>query len=544
MSLLQGLVRELARDGVLEVDDVRRVRAELPPGATTRAELKRVLDAYEPILTPEAAAALRAMLPRPRLGELVASGLARLRGERRPAERPAVRLFAQPELASVRARRQTLGVGAKGDGVRHVQRGLMHLARLTSSSALLPLGGASGEYDEETTRAVASFQLTFALPPSGRVDQDTLRTLDAALDAAREPLPAVLTRAVLAGEPELTALLTGGSPLARGAKGPAVAALQRALLACGFQPRGGADGLFGPSTEGALRGLQRSVGLPPTGVLDARTLAALDRETPPPGGGRELWPEYDRLFARGSLEVTVAVGFDEGGAGEELEAGARADLALLGLRPLPSTDTAAELTALGIDPTQLAPGVEHFLGVGLRTPGPVVVHLITPTTVDAARRFEQALVDSDVVIYAGHGRRGTGPDFDALGSPEGNYVIDADAPRAGGPMSSLAATVARSTHVLARTPFHRDHYQLLLLAACSSADYLRALRTVADQKDTSNLDVLVTRRPLDPTEARRAVRGVLSGLLALAPLSGLLVSADPLGDLVVPDGFADNRRPR
>ncbi|HYO86336.1 MAG TPA: peptidoglycan-binding protein [Dermatophilaceae bacterium] len=52
--------------------------------------------------------------------------------------------------------------------------------------------------------------------------------------------------------------------LRRGSRGPAVAALQRALGAT-------RDGVFGPVTERALRSLQARFGLPQTGVTDLRT---------------------------------------------------------------------------------------------------------------------------------------------------------------------------------------------------------------------------------------------------------------------------------
>ena len=64
--------------------------------------------------------------------------------------------------------------------------------------------------------------------------------------------------------------------LARGARGDQVAALQRALIAAEITVRGGADGVFGPATETALRAFQTSVGLRPSGVLDPLTSHLLD----------------------------------------------------------------------------------------------------------------------------------------------------------------------------------------------------------------------------------------------------------------------------
>ena len=65
--------------------------------------------------------------------------------------------------------------------------------------------------------------------------------------------------------------------LKRGVSGKAaemaVTALQKKLLAAGEVL--GVDGDFGPGTEKALKGFQRSKGLPESGVLDEATLAAL-----------------------------------------------------------------------------------------------------------------------------------------------------------------------------------------------------------------------------------------------------------------------------
>ncbi|MDA0370499.1 MAG: peptidoglycan-binding protein [Actinobacteria bacterium] len=84
--------------------------------------------------------------------------------------------------------------------------------------------------------------------------------------------------AVFSSHPaSVTGLVTASNPsasspsLARGARGDRVAALQRALISADVTVRGGADGIFGPATETALRTFQTSVGLQPTGTLDHLT---------------------------------------------------------------------------------------------------------------------------------------------------------------------------------------------------------------------------------------------------------------------------------
>ena len=68
----------------------------------------------------------------------------------------------------------------------------------------------------------------------------------------------------------------GGSLLSVGARGPAVAELQRDLTAAGFNC-GGADGVFGPKTEAAVKAFQRSRGLGADGIAGPATKAALTR---------------------------------------------------------------------------------------------------------------------------------------------------------------------------------------------------------------------------------------------------------------------------
>lgn len=66
----------------------------------------------------------------------------------------------------------------------------------------------------------------------------------------------------------------GGGPAPGGA--PSVAQAQRMLAALGFDP-GPADGALGPQTQAALRAFQTRAGLPPNGLLDGPTTAALAR---------------------------------------------------------------------------------------------------------------------------------------------------------------------------------------------------------------------------------------------------------------------------
>lgn len=74
-----------------------------------------------------------------------------------------------------------------------------------------------------------------------------------------------------------------GRPMASGAEGPAVVAVQEALQAMAFVIPAGATGSYGPQTTQAVKNFQAFAGLPRTGKLDAATWKALERLAPPPG---------------------------------------------------------------------------------------------------------------------------------------------------------------------------------------------------------------------------------------------------------------------
>ena len=63
--------------------------------------------------------------------------------------------------------------------------------------------------------------------------------------------------------------------LARGARGDAVKSVQQALISQGLEVSGGADGIFGPGTESALKSFQKQQGLNASGVVDDATALAL-----------------------------------------------------------------------------------------------------------------------------------------------------------------------------------------------------------------------------------------------------------------------------
>ncbi len=140
---------------------------------------------------------------------------------------------------------RAVGLGDRGAHVTRVQQALI--------AAGLPLaGGADGYFGPVTLRTLKTFQSARGIAPSGSVDDATSAQLGLALPV-------------------------------RGDRSPAVKRVQELLIAAGLNPAGGADGIFGPGTEGAIRQFQEAKGLAPTGVLDDATAVALTF-TPQPAG--------------------------------------------------------------------------------------------------------------------------------------------------------------------------------------------------------------------------------------------------------------------
>ncbi|WP_281426191.1 M23 family metallopeptidase [Miltoncostaea oceani] len=90
---------------------------------------------------------------------------------------------------------------------------------------------------------------------------------------APPPAPAAAPPATVPPTTAPAAVARASLRIQLGSSGPLVRDLQRELRRRGF--RIAVDGSFGPATKGALRGLQRRLGLRPTGVGDARLLRRL-----------------------------------------------------------------------------------------------------------------------------------------------------------------------------------------------------------------------------------------------------------------------------
>ena len=310
-------------------------------------------------------------------------------------------------------------------------------------------------------------------------------------------------------DPALRDVASGKKEIAKGAKGTDVGKMQEALQTAGYKlPKYGADGKFGDETAKALKKFQTDHCLKDTGRLDKQTMEQLSIAS-------TKFPEYGKLFADGKLNTTIAVGFDEGNSHKDQTKEVIAGLSKRGYTELDPNTAATDkamgerFKAAGIDPaTAKADGLQYFTKTFKHDGKDVtsVVKLITPDTPQAKDKFAKAMGESEMVIYSGHGRYGSGPDFDPINSAKGNYVI-------GKPYEAGHVALNRGPTDLQKTAMTKD-YQLMLFDGCTTNYYLDDLRRVPG-KDSKNLDLVVSTGTLSwstgTTDVFTMLDGVTSG---------------------------------
>jgi len=161
-----------------------------------------------------------------------------------------------------------LTVGSNGALVKDLQRALMQ-------TGLALRGGADGVFGNLTRATLQQYQQSQGREQTGVVtDADAIAL---ALGAS--------------GTPQSVGSQAGFAVL--GERGERVKALQQSLLKAGITLAGGADGVFGAATTGAILTFQRREGLPATGRVDQATAdrvgnAAAPAPTPPSSAGVTL----------------------------------------------------------------------------------------------------------------------------------------------------------------------------------------------------------------------------------------------------------------
>jgi peptidoglycan hydrolase-like protein with peptidoglycan-binding domain len=392
---------------------------------------------------------------------------------------------------------------------------------------------------DHVIRGRAEFQNLFAR--LDKIDADgnptTLTTTDGAgrqtasgrvVEALRTEVEANRARVARAGglrfasDPTLQRVMRGEGSLELGSRGDSVRILQQALIDVGaLYPTHGVTSVFDAATQNAVRHFQLDVGLGSDGAVGADTLSALASCAPAPGQKIERSPEYSRLYADGRLDVTIAVGFDDHGANADTERRLLSGLRTQGYQPITTGGqswadltnpnathnaqrpylSVADATRLGLTRDRYDPNALYFSKTFKDPANPrqdvtAVVRFITPGTDGARARasFEQAMQQDEVVMYNGHARYGTGPDFDSMASGAGNFVVDPHGNRTfDTPPTGLRNSIRGRQSDLAHLS-QRPDYQLLIFDGCHTEEYLQNIRdpSVFQGRSMVNTDVIAT----------------------------------------------------
>jgi peptidoglycan hydrolase-like protein with peptidoglycan-binding domain len=113
-----------------------------------------------------------------------------------------------PQLINASNNNPPLKKGAKGEGVRLIQKAMIQLLGIDMPKSTLPDGTLDGDYGAETKNAVIAFQLLHELDDDGRVGMNTLAKIEEEL-FKNKPKPA---KPVTPPPPPITnipALITG-----------------------------------------------------------------------------------------------------------------------------------------------------------------------------------------------------------------------------------------------------------------------------------------------------------------------------------------------
>jgi peptidoglycan hydrolase-like protein with peptidoglycan-binding domain len=537
MGNIRAALAPLLADARLDLSEAKTLTGRIPgtPAAEATADLVAIAKQYAGVISEDA------------WGELETA--ARTLGVTLPAK-PRVDVLSQPELAGVAAGRETLSLAnRKAPGVPFVQTALMVLANKTGNAAFaLPKFGADGDFGSETTAAVKAFQFKNRLPQTGTVDQTTLRALKAALIA---PPPATgAPKNLRFADPVFAQIAAGAASFAKGARGESVKTIQQVLSDLAYPLPSGVDGAFGNETLFAIKQFQTDRGLPVTGRIDQATLRKLDEIAPAKDAQAVTYPEYDQLFKNGVMMAVLGIGYDETGADlYEIQA-VKSKFFQRGFREItPGTMTDAQITELGLDPATIDRQGTYFVKKFQFKGRDVVsaVKYVDRNTVNPRERYIEAMKTSGLVMYGGHARYGSGPDFDDINSPAGNVVLGANA--AGHRNGSLVeaydahmrSVIAGAPNVLEKEKL-TDNYQLMFFSGCSTHNYLDELRALPKNKTGSNLDTFTSKEILYWNHMADNTFAMLDGVMSGKSTQAIQAQLQEINDGVgfIADGTGGN----
>jgi hypothetical protein len=195
-------------------------------------------------------------------------------------------------------------------------------------------------------------------------------------------------------------------------------AIQKELRRLGLY-RLGIDGILGKGSES---GLVEAFGSDEWRTMDAETCLTRLREAKKPAGKQgDHSLRFGEMFKDGVIDMTVGLGFDEHGFNQAALENLENALAAQGFAK--DAETAAAIyaqagrTAGGIGDWYVKKdAISYTPPAGQERKVHAVVRLAYSLDgsqgKEVAEAFKQGMVQSDVAYYSGHGRYGSGPDFD------------------------------------------------------------------------------------------------------------------------------------
>ncbi|HUG30420.1 MAG TPA: hypothetical protein VMQ65_07920, partial [Candidatus Limnocylindria bacterium] len=306
------------------------------------------------------------------------------------------------------------------------------------------------------------------------------------------------------------------------------------------------DGDYGPETRGAIEQFRADSTITDGEGFNASAMKALDKRAPAPGQLEQHHLDYGRLFADDKLDVTLALGYDEGGSHERELPMARAwfeqhkmTLTAGGAAAKPKvaggTDGGGDADkdkdkeeTLSVPETWTGKqSVTYPDATGKRVTKDITLSItLIPPGTGAKAAFAKGLNESELTLYSGHARRGIGPDFDKDKSAHENFVIGVNSAlhKAGRLVGPNA--VARSHYVIGKKndleqmkadeAWKTDTYRIWFFAACSSIAYVDELRggLLPEKMDRHNLDIFGTTQSIPIAAGLTPVFSNLEGILA------------------------------
>ncbi len=507
MSALKNFLPSALTDARLSPTELEQMLqlGTTSSGAAT-AELKQVIKAYRDALEPEAHELLREQAQT--LGITVD---------------PPGELLKSPAIQAIFNGRKVVSAqhNSKDPAVALIQRALMRIAMMEGRADFtLPKYGVDGDFGAETTAAVKAFQAFYGVKSDGIVGKDTITALDLCLKGRSTELKHERFRDVQ----QLQDVLDGKVPaLGRGASGEPVKRIQQVLIDLGYPlPKSGVDGQLGGETIYAIKQFQKDQGLTTSGRVDQATLQTLENVAPAVGTRAVLSPDYSRMVKNGVLPVVVGVGYDEDGSDLYERIRVQDGLKQRGYKRLDlARMTDADLQKQGIDPAQVDRSGTYFAKSATFNGKKVavLVKYVDRDTVDPKQRFIDGMTASALVIYAGHARYGSGPDFDPKDSTAGNVVIGVNAQG----HKTGALTPAYDAHmrqILAGVPNDLEtmplpnQYQVMFFSGCTTRNYVDELRALPRGKSSENLDTVTSNDVLYWNDMADNVFIMLDGVLA------------------------------